>query len=71
MHSGGNLRKARIETRRLVPDEPTQSKRHLEAEYDFTDESGKVIFQTIRLFAKDFRQRQRDEKEVGAGTSTT
>jgi hypothetical protein len=39
-----------------------KSKRHLEAEYDYTDESGNMIFQTMHFFAKDFRQRQRDEK---------
>jgi hypothetical protein len=46
----------------LFPKNQNKSKRHLEAEYDYTDESGKVIFQTICFFVKDFRQRQRDEK---------
>jgi 5S rRNA maturation endonuclease (ribonuclease M5) len=46
----------------LYPMKKTEGKSHIEAEYDYTDESGKVIFQTVRFFPKDFRQRQPDAK---------
>jgi hypothetical protein len=62
MHSGGNLRKARIETKRLVPEEPKQKQTTPRSGIRLHGRIGKVIFQTICFFVKDFRQRQRDEK---------
>jgi 5S rRNA maturation endonuclease (ribonuclease M5)/energy-coupling factor transporter ATP-binding protein EcfA2 len=36
--------------------------RQIVATYDYTDESGKLLFQSVRFIPKDFRQRQPDGK---------
>lgn len=41
---------------------PIPSKPEIVATYDYTDEEGKLLFQTVRLFPKDFRQRHPDGK---------
>jgi DNA primase len=50
---------ARAEVRRIVglTDSP---KRRIVDQYDYTDENGKVLFQSVRLEPKDFSQRQPD-----------
>jgi putative DNA primase/helicase len=40
-------------------DSPTQA-RSVEAEYDYTEESGELLFQVVRFAPKDFRQRRPD-----------
>jgi len=40
-------------------DRPTQARSAL-AEYDYTDESGELLFQVVRFAPKDFRQRRPD-----------
>ncbi|MDP2815519.1 MAG: AAA family ATPase [Rectinemataceae bacterium] len=41
---------------------PSGGKPEISAVYDYTDESGKLLFQTVRLIPKDFRQRHPDGK---------
>ncbi len=39
---------------------PTKSKPQIVQTYDYQDESGKLLFQTVRYFPKEFRQRRPD-----------
>lgn len=41
---------------------PSSQKPEIVATYDYTDEEGKLLFQTVRLSPKDFRQRHPDGK---------
>ncbi len=41
---------------------PTKSKPQIVQTYDYHDERGELIFQTVRYFPKDFRQRRPDGK---------
>lgn len=45
----------------LMPEEGRTSKR-IDATYDYTDENGVLLFQVVRYFPKEFRQRQPDGK---------
>jgi putative DNA primase/helicase len=49
---------AGVEMRDLFTD--TTSEPHIVAQYDYLDEHGNLLFQTIRLDPKDFKQRQPD-----------
>lgn len=40
------------------------SKAEIVAEYDYTDEGGKVLFQVVRMLPKDFRQRRPDPSSI-------
>ncbi|MDQ3556749.1 MAG: DUF3987 domain-containing protein, partial [Gemmatimonadota bacterium] len=45
----------------LFADAPSgNGKASIVAEYDYTDEAGELLFQAVRLFPKDFRQRRPD-----------
>lgn len=52
--------KAGIELTELSPD--TQAAREIVAEYDYLDESSKMLFQVVRYEPKSFRQRRPDGK---------
>ncbi len=43
-------------------DEPIEKKK-IVATYDYTDENGNLIYQTVRYFPKDFRHRRPDPKD--------
>jgi putative DNA primase/helicase len=42
--------------------EPRAGQMHLVASYDYRSENGELLFQTLRFFPKDFRQRRPDGK---------
>jgi putative DNA primase/helicase len=44
----------------LFPDKQNGSARKIEATYDYQDTEGKTVFQVIRYYPKDFRQRAAD-----------
>ncbi|MHC1726878.1 MAG: phage/plasmid primase, P4 family [Syntrophobacteraceae bacterium] len=48
----------------VFPDSPPakKAKPTIQAVYDYTDAGGQLLFQTVRFFPKDFRQRQPDGK---------
>lgn len=41
---------------------PVESKSQIQQTYDYQDESGNLVFQTVRYFPKDFKQRRPDGK---------
>jgi putative DNA primase/helicase len=43
-----------------IKPEPSKRRRNIVAEYNYTDEHGKLLFQVVRLDPKDFRQRRPD-----------
>jgi RecA-family ATPase len=45
--------------------QPGRPSRRIVAEYDYTDETGELLFQAIRMKPKAFRQRQRDVRVPG------
>lgn len=46
--------------RDLFPDREPQQQREQVAAYDYRDANGKLVFQTVRYYPKDFRQRRPD-----------
>jgi putative DNA primase/helicase len=63
--SSGGEAHAWLEKEGIAPSDPhqrTARPSRIVAEYDYTDESGKLLFQVIRLEPKTFRQRRPDEK---------
>jgi putative DNA primase/helicase len=44
----------------LYPNETTSTNRQIVETYDYRDEQGAVLFQVVRFFPKDFRQRRPD-----------
>ncbi len=63
--NGGNLNEAHLRISALVgntpqtPPAPTQRRaKRVVARYDYTDETGKLVFQVERMEPKDFRQRR-------------
>jgi KaiC/GvpD/RAD55 family RecA-like ATPase len=51
------LEALRLDVKELFPDDP-KGKGEILATYDYTDEAGKLLFQVVRFFPKDFRQRR-------------
>lgn len=53
---------AGIHTRELFVDSSDDNGRRIAAEYPYTDENGRLLFQVVRLEPKSFRQRRPDGK---------
>ncbi|MGH9287511.1 MAG: hypothetical protein ACRD0V_04325, partial [Acidimicrobiales bacterium] len=49
-----------LEVADLFDEQPSGSRAEIVATYDYTDEDGTLLFQVVRYFPKDFRQRRPD-----------
>jgi len=60
-HAGCDLERIlealRVDVKDLFPDDP-RGKGEIFAAYDYTDEEGNLLFQVVRFYPKDFRQRR-------------
>jgi uncharacterized protein (DUF927 family) len=60
---GDDFKSAKGEVFRIVGrPEANGNRRRIAATYDYTDEGGRLLFQTVRFDPKDFKQRQPDGK---------
>ena len=60
-HAGCDLERIlealRVDVKDLFPDDP-RGRGEILATYDYTDEEGNLLFQVVRFYPKDFRQRR-------------
>ena len=65
--TGADFKTAKAEVFRIIgradsPNDNHSARAPIEATYDYLDEVGQVLYQTIRMLPKDFRQRRPDGK---------